>query len=44
MRPELVLVLRYRRRKQQDHASRLASAARQYPRPGRGRTLPIVER
>lgn len=27
-------------RKQQDHASRLASAARQYPRPGRSRTLP----
>ncbi|GAA4440677.1 TIGR04013 family B12-binding domain/radical SAM domain-containing protein [Phytohabitans houttuyneae] len=30
-------------RKQQDHASRLATAARQYPRPGRSRTLPIVD-
>ncbi|MFD0743010.1 TIGR04013 family B12-binding domain/radical SAM domain-containing protein [Phytohabitans flavus] len=29
-------------RKQQDHASRLATAARQYPRPGRSRTLPIL--
>lgn len=29
-------------RKQQDHASRLASAARQYPRPGRSRTLPLI--